>query len=152
MEQAHMRNEPVHHMKRSRVKGFTLIELMIVIVIVGILAAIAIPSYENSVKKSKRADAQSALLTFANAMERYYTTNGDYSGATASGVYVNQVPTDGGTKYYDLSVTVPTTLPDTYTLLATPTGSMSGDGKLKYTSTGIKTWDEKDDGSYSSTW
>ena len=136
-----------HH----RVKGFTLIELMIVIVIVGILAMIAIPSYQNSVKKSKRADAESALLTLANAMERYYTTNGAYTGATAAGVFVDQVPTDGGTKYYDLSVTVGGG-GDTYTLLATPTGSMAGDGKLKYTSTGVKTWDSANDSSWASTW
>lgn len=148
-----MQNEPIFYKTRSRVKGFTLIELMVVVVIVGILAMIAIPSYQESVKKSKRSDAEGALMSLANAMERYYTTNGSYSGATASGVYVSSVPTDGsGTKYYDLSVTVPTSLPDTYTLLATPTNSMTGDGKIKYTSTGIKTWDSANDNSYSSTW
>ena len=54
-------------------KGFTLIELMIAVAIVGILAGIAYPSYQDSVRKSRRADAQGALLGFANAMERYFT-------------------------------------------------------------------------------
>ena len=66
-------------------KGFTLIELMIAVAIVGILAGIAYPSYQDSVRKSRRADAKGALLGFANAMERYFTENNSYLGAGAGG-------------------------------------------------------------------
>ncbi|MFI3186333.1 MAG: prepilin-type N-terminal cleavage/methylation domain-containing protein, partial [Methylococcaceae bacterium] len=59
-------------MKQSQA-GFTLIELMVTVAIVGILAAIAYPSYQDSVRKSRRADASGALLGLANAMERHFT-------------------------------------------------------------------------------
>ena len=59
--------------------GFTLIELMIVVAIVGILAAIAYPSYQDSVLKSRRADGQSELLRIQGLMERYYYEEGSYT-------------------------------------------------------------------------
>lgn len=62
--------------------GFTLMELMITVAIVGILAAIAFPSYQDSVRKSRRGDAKAALLENAGFMERYYSTNFRYT-ATA---------------------------------------------------------------------
>lgn len=66
-------------------QGFTLVELMAVVAIIGILAAIAIPSYQESVRKSRRADAEGALLFFANAMERYFTENNSYCDAGGAG-------------------------------------------------------------------
>lgn len=64
-------------MKKSQ--GFTLIELMIVVVIVAILAAVAIPSYQDSVQKTRRADAKEALTRVAAAQERYFFTNNSYT-------------------------------------------------------------------------
>ena len=124
-------------MKRNR--GFTLVEIMVVVAIVGILFAIAYPSYQNYIVRSKRADAMGALLNAAQAMERYKVNNYDYDvGTTISTVYATQVPVEGGTAYYTLSITSTTT---TYTITATPTGSMAGlDGALTLSNTGVRQW------------
>jgi type IV pilus assembly protein PilE len=66
----------------ARAAGFTLIELMIVVVIVGLLAAIAYPGYQQYVKRSRRADAKAALTEMAQFMERYYSENNSYSAAS----------------------------------------------------------------------
>jgi type IV pilus assembly protein PilE len=87
-------------------RGFTLIELMIVVAVIGILAAIAYPSYTDSVKKSRRSDAKAALISFVGAMERFYTENNTYVGAAAGTVFPSEAPIDGNTKYYDLSISV----------------------------------------------
>lgn len=91
--------------------AFTLIELMVTVAIVGILASIAYPTYQDSVMKSRRADAQGALLVYANTMERYFTVNNTYVGA----------PTNSGTTYYDITIsTNPAVTASTYTLNAAP--------------------------------
>jgi len=64
--------------------GFTLIELMVVLAIVGILAAIAYPAYTGYVRNAQRADAQSALLTTAQRLERRYTADNAYSSDTST--------------------------------------------------------------------
>jgi type IV pilus assembly protein PilE len=69
-------------MKANRQRGFTLIELMVVVAIVGILAAIAYPSYKQHVLKTHRRAAQACLLELAQWMERYYTNKMTYAGAT----------------------------------------------------------------------
>lgn len=119
-------------------KGFTFIELMIVIVIIGIISAIAYPSYLSQLQKSRRVDAQTALLELAQYMERYYTTNGTYVGAvlpfTAS-------PKDDSTKYYNLSVSG--LAANAYTLSGVPitTSSQATEscGTLTLSQTGAKT-------------
>lgn len=68
-----------------KTQGFTLVELMIAVMVVGILAAIAVPSYQESLRKSRRADAQGALLNFSNAMERQFTANNNYCGLSQAG-------------------------------------------------------------------
>jgi prepilin-type N-terminal cleavage/methylation domain-containing protein len=72
-------------MKNISKNGFTLIELMIVVAIIGILASIAYPSYQESILKSRRADAKGALLGFANAMERHFTETNSYRKAYLQG-------------------------------------------------------------------
>ncbi|WP_084154453.1 type IV pilin protein [Nitrincola lacisaponensis] len=117
-----------HFRKRE---GFSLIELMIVVAIVAILASIAYPSYQDSITKSRRAEAQANLLELAQFMERYYTANNRYNNAattppSAPVLPFDESPKDGANKYYDLSLTVITA--NTYTLTATPKGAMAGDG------------------------
>ncbi|HRY15792.1 MAG TPA: type IV pilin protein [Candidatus Competibacteraceae bacterium] len=92
---------------RKILKGFTLIELMIALAIMAIVAAIAYPSYQNSVRKSRRADARAVLLQAAQFMERFYTQNFRYDRTqavppvpVALPANLQQSPTDGGTAYY----------------------------------------------------
>ena len=121
-------------------RGFTLIEVMIVVAIVGILAAIAYPSYLDSIQRSRRAEAQAALLELAQFMERSYTTNGSYLvSGSAPTLPFSAVPKDGGAAYYTLSLSATTAA--TYSLLATATGAQSSDacGNLGINQAGTKT-------------
>ena len=149
-----MANKNTIQFKKTE-QGFTLIELMVTLGIVAILAMVAYPSYQDSVKKARRADAQSALLGFSGAMERHYTTNNTYTGAAQSGdtgapsIYATEAPIDGGTKYYDLTITAATDAD--FTLRATPKSAQADDGALELTSTGTRRWDENNNGSFEAT-
>ncbi len=86
-------------MKRMHVAGFTLVELMIVVVIISILAAIAVPSYNSSVRKSRRTEAKTAIMDLAAREERYFATQNTYStDGTALG-YGGAFPISTGTYY-----------------------------------------------------
>ena len=98
-------------------RGFTLIELMIVIVVVGILAAIAFPSYQSYVLKAGRTDAKASLLFNAQLLERCFTQNNGYDPCPG----LLTVSQDG---LYNIANTLGTT---NYTLTATPTGRQLSD-------------------------
>ncbi|WP_068994455.1 type IV pilin protein [Kangiella sediminilitoris] len=121
--------------------AFTLIEVMIVVAVVAILAAIAIPSYNHFVKKAKRNDAMQALLAASEAAERYKAANFSYAGLNGNlgSVFATQVPVDAGSgaAYYTLSINADAT---TYTITATATGGMAGDGNLTINQAGQKTY------------
>lgn len=121
--------------------GFTLIEVMIVVAIVGILAAIAYPSYQEHVRKAKRADAQTALMELSQFMERHYTSHGRYLKANgdAPDLPFDAAPKDGS-KSYDLAFAENSPTASSYVLEATPTASMANDscGTLTLSNTGAK--------------
>jgi type IV pilus assembly protein PilE len=123
------------------ISGFTLIELMIAVVVVGVLAAIAYPSYREQINKSRRTDAQTALLELSQFMERYYTVKGTYlqSDGSAPTLPFVESPKDSATKYYDLSFSS-TPSSTSYTLRAVPKGTQIGDtcGTLTISNTGAK--------------
>lgn len=103
-------------------KGFTLIELLITLAIIAILAAIAVPAYNNYILKARRADAQTTLLDLANRMEQYYAQNNSYAGATLANVGVKATSPQG---YYTISIG--NLSASTYDLTATPTGAQASD-------------------------
>ncbi len=109
--------------------GFTLVELMIAVAIVGLLATIAYPAYQEQVSSARRNEAASALLTGAQALERYYSANGRYTttptSKTLPSVFATQVP-ENGTAHYTIAVSGD---PDanSYTLKASRAGIMAGD-------------------------
>ena len=118
--------------------GFTLLEVMIVCAIVAILAAIAYPSYQSSVQKSRRAEAKAALLGVASQMERRSTEKSTYAGATLGAGATAVFADHSENSYYNLSLANLTAT--TYTARAAPTGAQTGDpcGTFTYNEQGIK--------------
>jgi type IV pilus assembly protein PilE len=119
----------------ARERGFTLLELLVVAIIAGILASIAIPSYVNSIRQGRRPEAKTALLDLAAREERFYTMNNYYTASAASLGYSTPFPValGAGPDYY-LSVTSPTgtTQGTAYALEAQANGDQVNDACGNY--------------------
>lgn len=102
---------PVAQFKRPRARGFTTVELLIALVILGVLMSVALPSYQSSLRKSRRAEAFSALSNIQQAEERHRSVHPTFTSnltaaPSASVPGLGQPATRTSTGYYDLAVTV----------------------------------------------
>jgi type IV pilus assembly protein PilE len=132
----------MEQMMKKRNRGFTLIELMIVVVIVAILAAIAYPSYTRQVQKSRRAQAKADLTEIAQGLEREFTANRSFAAYALP--FTTSPREAGGVVAYDIVGVIG---PAAYTLTAGAAGPQTTDlcGDLTLTNTGVKTHSAGDD-------
>ena len=129
-------------MRKSQ--GFTVVELVIAIAIIGILAAIAIPSYQEHLKKGRRADAQQFLSQVAQKQQQYLMDARAYAGTLADLSMDTAIPS-GVAKFYDITMVAVAAAPPTFTVTAKPKSgtAQDGDGDLTINEQGTKLRDGK---------
>ncbi len=133
---------------RPKSQGFTLIELMIVVAIIGILAAVAMPAYTSYIARGERANARAQLLQVAQFMQRFYAANDSYLADRASTAVIDVVPANlkqapaDGTALYTLTIPSGTLSASSFTLKMNPVSGlkMASDecGSFTLTSTGVR--------------
>ncbi len=113
--------------------GFTLMELMIVVAVIGILAGIAFPQYTAYGERARRSEGRSALLNAAALEERYYSDNNQFAALATVGI-----STSSENGHYTLSLSLDDTNNQSFTLTGTPTGPDSKCSTLTFTNAGAK--------------
>ena len=124
-------------------QGFSLLELMIVVVVIGILAAVAYPSYQDYVRRGNRSAAQSFMMTIAQRQEQYLLTNRSYAATTAA---LNLTQPNETSGKYTFAINLPSAT--SYSITATPQGHQAVTGKfgtLTLSSDGTKSSDQNAD-------
>jgi type IV pilus assembly protein PilE len=123
---------------KSRISGFTLLELMIVVVVIGILATIAYPNYQEFARRGHRSAAQSHMLDIAQRQQQYFTDARAYA-ATVTDLGIT-TPAEVS-KFYTIAIVVDAGPPPGFTITATPkSGSIQApDGNLSIDNSGKKT-------------
>jgi len=123
-------------MKSDRQSGFTLVELVIVMAIVAILAAVAFPAYQEQVRKSNRAAAQSEMMDIANRQQQFFLANRSYADSLDGLSYA--LP-DEVSERYDTAIDVDNdATPPTFAITFTAKDSQASDGDLTLDSEGVK--------------
>lgn len=121
---------------QTKLHGFTLLELMIAIAIIGILAAIAYPSFASQLQKSRRTSAKTALLDLASREAKYYSLNNAYTTSMIALGYASAGPIavpDNNSYYYDLSIATENITGYIATAAPNVAGSQAADGCGSYT-------------------
>ncbi len=130
-------------MKKNRhqaIAGFTLIELMITVAIIGILVAVALPSYQNFIRKGNRSAAQGFMLDIANRQQQYFLDQRLFTATVGTGGLGMVPPAETNGRYtFSVNTSLPAGPPPCFTVTATAVGGQTADGNLTLDCKGSKT-------------